>query len=142
MRKGENAMRILVIDGQGGRIGRALVEELRRRGFDGCITAVGTNSIATAAMLKAGADEGATGENPVIVGARRADVILGPMGIIAANSLLGEITPAMALAVSESEAYKVLVPVNRCRIRVAGLQEMSLGDYVAAAAALAMQPEE
>ena len=135
-------MKILVIDGQGGRMGKALVETLRRRGFSGEILAVGTNSAATAAMLKAGADEGATGENPVVVASRKADVILGPMGIIAANSLLGEITPAMALAVSESEAYKVLVPVNRCRIRVAGLQEMSLGDYVAAAAALAMQPEE
>ena len=122
-------MKILVIDGQGGRMGKALVETLRRRGFSGEILAVGTNSAATAAMLKAGADEGATGENPVVVASRRADVILGPMGIIAANSLLGEITPAMALAVSESEACKVLVPVNRCRIRVAGVQEMSLGDY-------------
>ena len=122
-------MKILVIDGQGGRMGKALVEALRRRGFSGEILAVGTNSAATAAMLKAGADEGATGENPVVVASRKADVILGPMGIIAANSLLGEITPAMALAVSESEAYKVLVPVNRCRIRVAGVQEMSLGEY-------------
>ena len=122
-------MKILVIDGQGGRMGKALVETLRRRGFSGEILAVGTNSAATAAMLKAGADEGATGENPVVVASRKADVILGPMGIIAANSLLGEITPAMALAVSESEAYKVLVPVNRCRIRVAGVQEMSLGEY-------------
>ena len=92
-------MKILVIDGQGGRMGKALVETLRRRGFSGEILAVGTNSAATAAMLKAGADEGATGENPVVVASRRADVILGPMGIIAANSLLGEITPAMALAV-------------------------------------------
>ena len=122
-------MKILVIDGQGGRMGKVLVETLRRRGFSGEILAVGTNSAATAAMLKAGADEGATGENPVVVASRKADVILGPMGIIAANSLLGEITPAMALAVSESEAYKVLVPVNRCRIRVAGVQEMSLGEY-------------
>ena len=122
-------MKILVIDGQGGRMGKALVETLRRRGFSGEILAVGTNSAATAAMLKAGADEGATGENPVVVASRKADIILGPMGIIAANSLLGEITPAMALAVSESEACKVLVPVNRCRIRVAGVQEMSLGEY-------------
>ncbi|MBQ8611655.1 MAG: DUF3842 family protein [Oscillospiraceae bacterium] len=135
-------MKILVIDGQGGRIGKALVEELRRRGFTGRITAVGTNSAATAAMLKAGADEGATGENPVVVGARRADVIMGPMGIVAANSLLGEITPAMALAVSESEARKVLVPVNRCRIRVAGVQELPLGEYTALAAQLALQAEE
>ena len=135
-------MKILVIDGQGGRIGKALVEELRRLGFTGRITAVGTNSAATAAMLKAGADEGATGENPVVVGARRADVIMGPMGIVAANSLLGEITPAMALAVSESEARKVLVPVNRCRIRVAGVQELPLGEYTALAAQLALEAGE
>ena len=122
-------MKILVIDGQGGRMGKVLVETLRRRGFSGEILAVGTNSAATTAMLKAGADEGATGENPVVVASRRADVILGPMGIVAANSMLGEITPAMALAVSESEARKVLIPVNRCRIQVAGVQEMSLGEY-------------
>ncbi len=135
-------MKILVIDGQGGRIGKALVEALRRRGFAGEILAVGTNSAATAAMLKAGADEGATGENPVVVASRRADVILGPMGVVAANSLLGEITPAMALAVSESEARKILVPVNRCRIQVAGVQEMSLGEYTERAAELALAAQE
>ena len=135
-------MKILVIDGQGGRMGKVLVETLRRRGFSGEILAVGTNSAATAAMLKAGADEGATGENPVVVASRKADVILGPMGIIAANSLLGEITPAMALAVSESEARKVLVPVNRCRIRVAGVQELPLGEYTALAAQLALEAGE
>ncbi len=135
-------MKILVIDGQGGRIGKALVEALRRRGFAGRILAVGTNSAATAAMLKAGADEGATGENPVVVASRRADVILGPTGIVAANSLLGEITPAMALAVSESEARKILVPVNRCRIQVAGVQEMSLGEYTERAAELALAAVE
>ncbi len=131
-------MKILVIDGQGGRIGKTLVETLRRRGFSGEILAVGTNSVATAAMLKAGADEGATGENPVVVASRRADVILGPMGIVAANSLLGEITPVMAMAVSESEARKVLIPVNRCRIQVAGVQEMNLGDYTEQAVDLAL----
>lgn len=131
-------MKILVIDGQGGRMGKTLVETLRRRGFSGEILAVGTNSAATTAMLKAGADEGATGENPVVVASRRADVILGPMGIVAANSMLGEITPAMALAVSESEARKVLIPVNRCRIQVAGVQEMSLGEYTERAVELVL----
>ena len=131
-------MKILVIDGQGGRMGKTLVETLRRRGFSGEILAVGTNSAATTAMQKAGADEGATGENPVVVASRRADVILGPMGIVAANSMLGEITPAMALAVSESEARKVLIPVNRCRIQVAGVQEMSLGEYTERAVELVL----
>ena len=122
-------MKLVVIDGQSGRMGQLLIDRIRAAGLPCEILAVGTNALATAAMLKAGADEGATGENPVVVASRKADVILGPMGIIAANSLLGEITPAMALAVSESEACKVLVPVNRCRIRVAGVQEMSLGEY-------------
>ena len=131
-------MKILVIDGQGGRMGKTLVETLRRRGFSGEILAVGTNSAATTAMLKAGADEGATGENPVVVASRRADGILGPMGIVAANSMLGVITPAMALAVSESEARKVLIPVNRCRIQVAGVQEMSLGEYTERAVELVL----
>lgn len=135
-------MKILVIDGQGGRMGKTLVETLRRRGFSGEILAVGTNSAATTAMLKAGADEGATGENPVVVASRRADVILGPMGIVAANSMLGEITPAMALAVSESEARKVLIPVNRCRIQVAGVQEMSLGEYTERAVELVLAMAE
>ena len=123
-------------------MGKTLVETLRRRGFSGEILAVGTNSAATTAMLKAGADEGATGENPVVVASRRADVILGPMGFVAANSMLGEIPPAMALAVSESEARKVLIPVNRCRIQVAGVQEMSLGEYTERAVELVLAMAE
>ena len=134
----EKQILAVVIDGQGGGMGRALVEQLKKNVPELHIRALGTNAMATAAMLKAGADEGATGENPVIVGARRADVILGPMGIIAANSLLGEITPAMAQAVSESEARKVLIPVNRCRIQVAGVQEMSLGEYTERAVELVL----
>ncbi len=135
-------MRILVIDGQGGRMGAALVEALRRRGCNAAITAVGTNTVATAAMLKAGANEAATGENPVLVAARRADVIAGPMGIIAANSLLGEITPAMALAVSEADAVKVLIPVNKCHILVAGTRQLPPGDYIEDAARLVMEAAE
>jgi prephenate dehydrogenase len=123
-------MKILVIDGQGGRMGKALVETLRRRGFSGEILAVGTNSAATAAMLKAGADEGATGENPVVVASRKADVILGPMGIIAANSLLGEITPAMALAIGQSSAKKVLLPVNQCSNLVVGVPSLTVKELM------------
>ena len=133
-------MKIVVIDGQGGRIGKALIEQLRAKGCDGYILAVGTNSIATSAMIKAGADAGATGENPVVVATRDADVIIGPIGIIAADSMLGEITPKMAEAIGQSLARKVLVPVNRC-FEVAGVQEMSLSQYVEHAASLALNPK-
>ena len=131
-------MKIVVIDGQGGRIGKALIEQLRAKGCGDYILAVGTNSIATSAMIKAGADAGATGENPVIVATRDADVIVGPIGIIAADSMLGEITPKMADAIGRSMARKVLVPVNRC-FEVAGVREMSLSQYVEQAADMALK---
>ena len=131
-------MKIVVIDGQGGRIGKALIEQLRAKSADAYLLAVGTNSIATSAMLKAGADAGATGENPVVVACRDADVIIGPIGIIAADSMLGEITPRMAEAIGQSRARKVLVPVNRC-FEVAGVQEMSLSQYVEQAVELALK---
>ncbi len=111
-------------------MGKSIVEQMRREFPGDEILAIGTNSIATAAMLKAGADAGATGENPVIVGCETADVIVGPLGIVIADSLLGEITPAMAAAVGKSRAGKVLLPVNRCQHFVVGLMEMPLGDYV------------
>ena len=122
-------MKIVVIDGQGGRIGKAIIEQLRSSGCTDEVLAVGTNSIATSAMLKAGADAGATGENPVVVATRDADVIVGPIGIIAADSMLGEITPKMAEAIGRSRARKVLVPVNRC-FEVAGVKVMGLSEYV------------
>ncbi len=123
-------MKIMVMDGQGGRMGKSVVEQIRARFPEDEILAVGTNSIATAAMLKAGADAGATGENPTIVGCRTADVIIGPMGIVIADSLLGEITPKMAVAIGQSEAKKVLIPVNRCQHFVVGCEELPLGEYV------------
>ena len=122
--------KLLVIDGQGGRMGAALVSQCKAAGLDAQVIAVGANSAATTAMLKAGADAGATGENPVVVNARDADVICGPMGILTANALWGEITPAMAAAVSESRAQKVLIPVNRCSVTVVGVEQLPLGDYV------------
>lgn len=122
--------KIVVIDGQGGRMGAALAGQLKNAGLPAQIIAIGANSAATAAMLKAGADAGATGENPVVVCCADADLILGPMGIITANALLGEITPRMAAAVSESPAQKLLIPVNRCSVTVVGVQELPLGDYV------------
>lgn len=122
-------MKIVVIDGQGGSLGKALVEGIK--GLDGCeIYAVGTNSIATSAMLKSGADFGATGENPVVVNCRDADIIAGPIGIIAADSLLGEITEKMAAAVAKSGAVKVLIPVSRCSVTVAGVQDMPMGELI------------
>ena len=123
-------MKIMVMDGQGGRMGKSVVEQIRARFPEDEILAVGTNSIATAAMLKAGADAGATGENPTIVGCRTADVIIGPMGIVIADSLLGEITPKMAVAIGQSEAKKVLIPVNRCQHFVVGCEDLPLGEYV------------
>ena len=122
-------MKILVIDGQGGKMGKAIVEQLVKAGHKDDVIAVGTNAVATAAMIKAGV-AGATGENPVKVNAAKADYIIGPMGIIAANSLLGEITPAMALAVSESNARKLLIPVSKCNIQVMGTVDKPMNDYI------------
>ena len=119
-------MRLLVIDGQSGRMGQVLIERIRSAGLPCEFIAVGTNAIATSAMLKAGADAGATGENPVVVNCRGADVIAGPIGILAADSLLGEVTPAMAVAVGQSPAQKLLLPVNHCSNVVVGTQSMTL----------------
>lgn len=123
-------MKIIVIDGQGGRMGSLIIEKIKEAGIAQELTAIGTNSLATSAMLKAGASTAATGENPVIVNSRTADFIIGPIGIIAADSLLGEITPAMANAVSSSTAYKILLPLNRCNHYIAGVQNLGLGDLV------------
>ena len=115
-------MKIMIIDGQGGRMGSLLTEKTKNAAIPGAqIYAIGTNRIATAAMLKAGADYGATGENPVLVNSRDADYIIGPLGIMAADSLLGEVTPAMAVAVGQSSAMKILLPVNKCNHHVVGV---------------------
>lgn len=123
-------MRIAVIDGQGGGIGKSIVEALRNK-FASTVTivALGTNVAATAVMLKAGADEGASGENAVVFSAPRCQIIMGPIGIISANSMLGELTPLMAQAIAESPAKKVLIPMNKCNISVAGVKTDSLQDY-------------
>ena len=119
-------MKVVVIDGQSGRMGQVLIERVKAAALPCDIVAVGTNAIATSAMLKAGADAGATGENPVLVNCRDADVIAGPIGILAADSLLGEVTPAMALGVGQSPARKLLLPVNHCNNVVVGTQSMTL----------------
>ena len=118
-------MNILVIDAQGGGFGKQLVAAIKREFPAAEITAVGTNSVATGAMLKAGADHAATGENPVIVGARKADIITGPIGIVIADSLMGEVTPAMAVAVGQADAARVLIPMNKCENLVAGVSNLS-----------------
>ena len=121
---------ILIIDGQGGLLGKQLVEAIRKTVPDAEITAVGTNSIATSSMLKAGAHQGATGENTVLVAVRHADIIAGPVGMVIADSLLGEITPAMAAAVGSSDAVKLLLPVNKCSNVVIGAGGKSTSELI------------
>ncbi len=123
-------MNILIIDAQGGGLGKQLVAAIKATYPNVTITAVGTNSAATAAMLKAGADSGATGENSVIVCCKKADVIIGPIGIVIADSMLGEVTPAMAVAIGQSGAKRVLIPINHCDNIVVGVPDLSVGKLI------------
>ena len=125
-------MTIAVIDGQGGRVGALLIEAMRKAGIGAPhrILALGANALATSAMLRAGADQGATGANAVLVACRSADLIAGPIGIVMADAMLGEITPAMALAVGRSAATKLLLPMNQCSSIVAGTQQMTLSQLI------------
>lgn len=118
-------MNVLVIDGQGGQLGGQLIRLVKENFKDMKIMAVGTNATATSSMLKAGADQAATGENPLIVACRKADVIIGPIGIVIADSLFGEITPQMAVAVGQADAVRILLPINKCDNLVAGITDMS-----------------
>ena len=123
-------MKVLVIDGQGGQLGGQIIKAVKGNFADMDITAVGTNATATATMLKAGANQAATGENPVLVACRKADIIVGPIGIVIADSLFGEITPGMAVAVGRAEAVRILLPVNKCDNLVAGISNVSMTDIV------------
>ena len=123
-------MTVVVMDGQGGKMGSMLIERIKAGAIPCAVTAIGTNSIATSAMLKAGADAGATGENPAIVACRTADVIIGPIGILAADSLMGEVTPSMAVAVGQSGAKKLLLPVNLCNNIVVGTQSLPMAKLI------------
>ena len=123
-------MKIVVIDGQGGRMGRAIIEEIKQQKVAAEIIAIGTNSTSTSTMMNAKADAGATGENALIVNCRNADYIIGPIGIIVADALHGEISPAMAVAIGQSSAKKILLPVSKCNTYVLGVQEMPLGELV------------
>ena len=116
-------MKVLVIDGQGGGLGRQLVTAVKARYPEAEVLAVGTNSAATNAMLKAGADQAATGENSVAVACRKADAIMGPVGIVIADSMLGEITPRMAVSIGQSPAKRILIPVNLCDNIVVGVAD-------------------
>lgn len=123
-------MNILVIDAQGGGIGKQIVSAIKQNIPNADVTAVGTNVMATTAMLKAGADGAATGENAVVVGCRNADVIVGPIGIIVADAMLGEITPTMALSVAQSKAVRLLIPFNTCNTRIAGVGGQSISGHI------------
>ena len=121
---------VAVIDGQGGGMGRGLVEAIKKKWPQLHVRALGTNSLATAAMLRSGADDGATGENAVVFNAHRADILLGPIGVLTPNGLLGEVSPAMAAAIGGSEAVKILLPSQRCSIRLAVGEPQPLQFYL------------
>ena len=123
-------MKVLIIDGQGGGLGRQLVSAVKEFDHNIEVLAVGTNSAAANAMLRAGADQAATGENSVVVASGRADVIMGPVGIVIADSMLGEITPRMAVAVGQSSAKRILIPVNLCDNIVVGVADASMAKNV------------
>ena len=135
----EKQPNILIIDAQGGGIGRLLVSAIRQELPEASITAVGGNSAATAAMLKAGADRGASGENAVVVACRSADVILGPIGIVIADAMLGEITLKMAAAVARSSAKRILIPFDHCDNIVVGVHDSSMKALVKEAVAVLME---
>lgn len=119
-------MNITIIDGQGGQLGAQLVKEILAQFHNVNLTVIGTNAVATAAMLKAGAKDAATGENPVVVACRKADVIIGPVGIVITDSLLGEITEKMANAVGRSDAIRILIPMNKCDNLIAGVANVNI----------------
>ena len=123
-------MNVLIIDGQGGQLGSQIIKAVINRYPDIDLTAVGTNAAATTAMVKAGAKKAATGENPIIVACRKADVIIGPIGIVIADALLGEITPDAAKAVGQSDAVRILIPINKCKNLVAGVTNLTLTSLI------------
>ncbi len=126
-------MNILVIDAQGGGVGKQLVARIKRDYPAEHVIAVGTNSIATAAMIKAGADQGATGENPVVVACKTADIIIGPVGIVITDAMLGEITGTIAQSVAQAKATRILIPFNMCDTLIAGIADTGTGNLIDAA---------
>lgn len=126
-----NYMRIAVIDGQGGGIGKHIIEKLRANlREDVEIIALGTNAMATSLMLKAGANEGATGESAIVYNSSKVDIIIGPIAIILAYSMLGELTPKMAEAIAASRAKKILIPINKNNVQIVGVKNEPLPHLV------------
>jgi len=126
-------MKVLIIDGMGGGIGKSIIEKVKSE-IDGAeVIAVGTNAIATTAMLKAGADYSATGENAVVYNAANADCIIGVLGIAFANSMHGEVSPRMAKAVSKSRAHKILIPIDKCSVTITGASAVSMQEHISEA---------
>ena len=123
-------MRVAVVDGQGGGIGRAIVERIKKDLPGVEVTALGTNPAATGQMLRAGADNGATGENAIVHNMEHVDVVMGVIGILNANAMMGELSPAMALAIGSSHTYKILLPVNRCHIHVVSVEDIPLSVHL------------
>ena len=123
-------MNIVIIDGQGGQLGAQLVKEITSKFPEVALTAIGTNAVATASMLKAGAKNAATGENPVVVACRKADVIIGPIGIVIADSMIGEITPKIAYSVGNADAVRILIPMNKCENLIAGVQNINTASLI------------
>lgn len=124
-------LKVAVIDGQGGGIGRNLMEKIRKVATDKFeLIALGTNSLATSAMIKAGADVGATGENPIVINSEKVDVIMGPLAIVLPNSIMGEITPKIAYAVGNSPALKILIPLNKCNVEIAGTENKNISELL------------
>jgi len=123
-------MRIAVVDGQGGGIGRAIVEKIKAAMPDAEVLALGTNAVATGQMIRAGADDGATGENAIVHNMKYVDIVVGVIAIINANSMLGELSPRMAQAIGESRAFKVLLPINRCNIHVVSVEDAPLSVHL------------
>lgn len=124
-------LKVAVIDGQGGGIGRNLMEKIRKVAsgkFE--LIALGTNSLATSAMIRAGADVGATGENPIVINSEKVDVIMGPLAIVISNSIMGEITPKIAYAVGNSPALKILIPLNKCNVEIAGTENKNISELL------------
>ena len=137
-------MKIAVVDGQGGGIGKSIIERLRKelsseQAAKVTIIALGTNALATGAMLKAGADEGATGENAIVRTVEAVDIVLGPLGIVLANSILGELTPNMASAIASCKAHKLLIPMTRCGVEIVGAKIDPLPRQIDALAEKAME---
>lgn len=124
-------MKIAVVDGQGGGIGKTIIEKLKNHMNQSHeLIALGTNSTATTGMIKAGAKSGATGENAIKVMSRKVDMIIGPLAIMVPNALMGEITADMALSVSSSEAKKILLPLNKCNMVIAGVGDKKLNGLI------------